>query len=507
MRIKIGLISLMSLIFFACATTPKQPVSLVPQDHFAEIEASPVPLVMNDRVQDWINYFQGNGRDRFELYLQRSGKYIPMMRKILRQYGLPEDLVYLAMIESGFNPHAYSRARATGAWQFIYRTGVRYGLRVDTWVDERRDPEKSTVAAAKYLKDLHDRFNHWYLAAAGYNAGEGKIDRAIRRYRTEDFWEMSRHRYLKRETKDYVPKLIAAAFISKDPGKYGFKNVRYEEPVNFDTVTIDSPTDLRVIAQCAGVPYEEIKLLNPELTHWVTPPNYPNYRIKIPAKGTKEFLMRFSALTSQERFARKVHEVKNGETLQSISRHHGLPAHFVASLNGLSSRTTLRPGHSVLIPDLPPEGERFRREFSGDYYAGGEGTVRYRVRRGDNLWSIGRRVGVSATKLRRLNPHVSWGQLRYGTTLKLALRPSRETPVIAKAVVREEAPAVAEAVVSPDAVILYQVQEGDTLWEIARKHSVSVRSLRRWNGLGKSRRIQPGQTLKIYPVSVTENKV
>ena len=248
-----------------CATAPKQarhssPEEGISQDHFSEIEAKPVPLVMNDRVQDWINYFQGPSHERFERYLMRSGKYIPMIKRILRQYGLPEDLVYLAMIESGFNPHAYSRARATGTWQFIYRTGVRYGLRADNWIDERRDPEKSTIAAAKYLKDLYDQFNDWYLAAAGYNAGEGKIHRAIRKYRTEDFWEMSRQRYLRRETKDYVPKMIAAALISKNPGRYGFSHVKYEEPIPFEEVPIETPIDLRVAAQCAGVTYEEMVL-------------------------------------------------------------------------------------------------------------------------------------------------------------------------------------------------------------------------------------------------------
>src|SRR3989338_4539642 len=246
------LVTTLAVTLSACATAPKQ-AKTISQDHFAEIQRPNIPLVMNDQVQGWLDYFQGRGRVHFERYLRRSGKYTQMMRQVLKSEGMPGDLVYLSMIESGFNPHAYSSARATGAWQFIYETGRRYGLKVDSWVDERRDPEKSTVAAAKYLKDLYDRFNNWYLAAAGYNAGEGKIGRAIRKYATEDFWEIAEQKYLKRETKDYVPKLIAAALIAKDPEKYGFTNLRYEEAISHDTVTLPSSTDLRVVAKLASV--------------------------------------------------------------------------------------------------------------------------------------------------------------------------------------------------------------------------------------------------------------
>jgi membrane-bound lytic murein transglycosylase D len=222
-----------------------------------------IPIVINGQVERFIEYFQTTHRKPFALWLQRSGRYIPMMKEVLKQHGLPEDLVYLALIESGFNPKAYSRRRASGPWQFITRTGKKYGLEVDWWIDERRDPEKSTIAAARHLKDLYDQFSCWYLAAAGYNAGAAKISRAIQRYQTEDFWELTKHKYLKRETRHYVPKMIAAALIAKEPEKYGFTDIVYDEPIRYEKVTVPDATDLKVIARLCEVDYETIKALNP----------------------------------------------------------------------------------------------------------------------------------------------------------------------------------------------------------------------------------------------------
>lgn len=346
----------------ACATTPKtgtNPTSPIVQN---QIHRPSIPLVMNDQVQDWMDYFQGRGRSHFERYLKRSGKYIPMMKKILHQEGLPEDLVYLSMIESGFNPHAYSRARATGAWQFIYQTGKRYGLAADNWIDERRDPEKSTVAAAKYLKDLYDRYDNWYLAAAGYNAGEGKIDRAIKRYATEDFWELIQGKYLRAETKNYVPKLIAAALIAKDPQKYGFTDIDYEEPISFDEVIVQGPLDLRVAARCAGVSYEDIKGLNPELLHWVTPLLNRDYPLKIPEGSQEKFSENYAVLTQEDKLGDERVTVSKTSTVQRLAKKHGVPAILLAAANGLALRDTVKTGHSLVVPLDPPAGETFREK-------------------------------------------------------------------------------------------------------------------------------------------------
>jgi len=215
---------------------------------------SDIPLTVNSKVEGFIDFFQTSGRSGFAKWLSRSERYLPMMKEVLRKNSLPEDLVYLAMIESGFSPRAYSRASAVGPWQFVAGTGKRYSLRIDEWIDERRDPLKSTIAAAMYLKDLYGLFNNdWYLAAAGYNAGENKILRAIDRYNSTDFWDIAEGSYLKRETKNYVPKLLAAAIIAKEPAKYGFADVAYLPPLEFDTVVIESRTDLDLVADLIGV--------------------------------------------------------------------------------------------------------------------------------------------------------------------------------------------------------------------------------------------------------------
>ena len=222
-------------------------------------------------IEKFIRYFQTGGRKRFERYLSRSGKYVGMMQKILVRYGLPEDLVYVALIESGFSPKAYSVAKAAGPWQFISETGRRYGLRIDWWADERRDAEKSTHAAASYLRDLYGMFESWPLATAAYNAGEGKIQRAVTRYKSDDFSELIRHGYLKQETKDYVPKMLAALTIAKDPDKYGFGDVAYEAPLDLRTVSVPGGTDLAAVARLLEVPVEAIRDWNTELRRFCTP--------------------------------------------------------------------------------------------------------------------------------------------------------------------------------------------------------------------------------------------
>ncbi|MBI5826209.1 MAG: lytic transglycosylase domain-containing protein [Deltaproteobacteria bacterium] len=246
-----------------------------------------IPIVVNKSVESHIRYFQTRGRKYFEKWLDRSRDYMTMLRSILRENGLPEDLSYIAFIESGLNPTVKSRANAVGMWQFIKGTARTYGLRVDWWIDERMDPEKATLAAAKYFRNLYGQFGSWYLAAAGYNAGEGKVMRVMRRHDSEDFWVLaSRKRSFKRETREYVPKFLAAILIGKDPTAYGFE----EQPdgaLLYDKAAIPNATDFRVIATAAGTTVEEIKRLNPELLRRFTPPNYPDYEVKIPY-GTKE---------------------------------------------------------------------------------------------------------------------------------------------------------------------------------------------------------------------------
>jgi membrane-bound lytic murein transglycosylase D len=272
------------------------------------------------------------------------------MKNLLKEYGLPEDLVYLSLIESGFNPYAYSRAKAVGLWQFISLTGKRYGLKVNWWVDERRDPEKSTIAAAKYLKDLYEMFSCWYLAAAGYNAGEYKIIKAIKRYQTEDFWKLTQHQYLKRETKDYVPLMIAAAIVAKDPEKYGFIDVEYQEPLRYEEVKVPELTDLSLIAKACEISLDEIKDLNPELRRGVTPPNETEYEIKIPFGKKDLFLKNFEALQPLEKFAFKTHPVKKGETLKGIATLYRVDLEPLLEINHLNKTSRISKGETLLIP-------------------------------------------------------------------------------------------------------------------------------------------------------------
>jgi membrane-bound lytic murein transglycosylase D len=272
------------------------------------------------------------------------------MKDLFKAHGLPEDLVYIAFIESGFDPYAYSRSRASGPWQFISWTGKKYGLKVNWWVDERRDPEKSTLAAAKYLKDLHERFECWYLAAAGYNAGEYKIINAVKRNRTVDFWKLAESRYLKRETKNYVPQMIAAALIAKDPKRYGFTDVEYEEPLRYEKVKVPELTGLFLVAKACETSVEEIKNLNPELQRGVTPPNEEAYEIRIPFGKKDFFLKNFEVLQLVEKFQFKTHLVKQGETLSGIARLYWVDLEPFLELNHLTRTSPISKGKTLLIP-------------------------------------------------------------------------------------------------------------------------------------------------------------
>lgn len=391
---------------------------------------SDIPLTLNNKVNYFIDYFQTRGHSSFARWISRSERYIPLMKEILRKEGMPEDLVYLAMIESGFTPHAISVASAVGPWQFMSGTGKRYDLRIDDWIDERRDPIKSTVAAALYLKELYALFNNdWYLAAAGYNAGENKILRAISMYDTRDFWEISKGSYLKKETKDYVPKLLAAAIIAKEPAKYGFADVAYLPAMDLDTVEIPSRTDLDLIARVAAVPYQTLKELNPELRRWCTPPNYPNYLLKLP-KGKKElFKAEFAKIPADQRYTERIsysrYRAKKGDTLKTVARRYGTTPERLAELNHLKSAAKLR-GKTLLVPvqlaaPVKPAEKPAQAEPEQQLAARKELNKYYTVKKGDTLYSLARRFKVTTAILS------AWNNL----TEKVALRPGKRI-IVAK---------------------------------------------------------------------------
>jgi len=447
-----------------------------------------IPIVINAKVEQFIQCFQTTARKNFTLWLARSQKYIPFMKNLLKENGLPEDLVYMALIESGFSPYAYSRRKASGPWQFIYLTGKRYGLNVNWWVDERRDPEKSTIAAAKYLKNLYDMFECWYLAAAGYNAGEGKIVNAMKRYRTEDFWELTKYRYLKRETKEYVPQMIAAALIAKEPEKYGFEGIEYQEPLRYEKVEVPAVVDLRVIAQACEIELEELKELNPELLRWCTPPGNPTYEIKIPDGKKEIFLKNFEALQPAQKFQFKTHVVKKGDTFSQIAKLYRVDLAPLLEINRIKKTTRLSIGMNLLVP-IPKDQKTTLNLMGGEKKLNGKDLrsdseeIIYTIKKGDTLWSIANEMGVNIGALSRWNNLHPEKKLIPGDKIKIRMTGASQM---------SEDPLKKEG-----KEIIYVVKEGDTLWKIAQKYNVTVAEIKAWNQLNQPDRIYPSDQLKL----------
>lgn len=450
-----------------------------------------IPIVMNERVEFWLNYFQTRGRKYFAAWMSRSGKYIPMMKEILIENGLPQDLVYLSMIESGFKPYAYSHAHASGLWQFIRRTGQHYGLNANWWYDERRDPEKSTLAAAAHLKDLYDYFNNWYLAAAGYNAGQYKIIRAIKRYNTEDFWEMSRFSYLKPETKNYVPKIIAAAMVAKNPEKYGFTDIAYEEPLIYDKVIIEKPTELAVVAKYIGTSKKDLENLNPELLRGVTPPNYPNYELKIPHGKKERFVAAYDDIKKYDVVLHSQHQVRSGENLSTIGKRYGLSYQKIMAANNMRS-TRIRAGQKLVIPSK--SGYSSSAAARNPAPAVNKNASHYTMRRGDTLWSVSRRFGVSISQLRSWNNIENASAVRAGTRLNL----KAQATTVAK-----PAAQVAQQQEGNQNWIYHTVKKGESLWSIANRFGVPIQDIMEWNDLNPEGLVlYPGNALRIKALNL-----
>ncbi|HMQ09916.1 MAG TPA: LysM peptidoglycan-binding domain-containing protein [Oligoflexia bacterium] len=455
-----------------------------------------IPVVMNDKVEKWMDYFQGRGRKSYARWLSRSGKYIPMMKKILAENGLPLDLVYLSMIESGYHPSAYSHAHASGLWQFISGTGRRYGLKSNWWIDERRDAEKSSLAAAQYLKDLYNMFDHWYLAAAGYNAGEFKILRAIKRYDTNDFWEMSRFRYLKPETKNYVPKMIAAAIIAKEPEKYGFTDIEYQEPLQYSKVIIQKPTELSVIAKYLNIPTSTLHDLNPELLRGVTPPKYPNYELKIPMGMELAFEEALPKINKHTVDLVTKHRVRSGEALSTIARKYRVPYRSIMRINNMNS-TRIRAGQLLVIPQKRGSvysGSQTSAKKSSSVTSNAQRQVpasgQYKVKSGDSLWSISRKFSVSVSQLRQ------WNDIQNSRTVQIGQNIYVQSPGVVSGQKQ-----TAQNDSNGGQWIYYQVKQGDSLWSIAREHGTNVNDVLEWNDLNQNNiTLYPGNTIKIKPI-------
>jgi len=473
-------------------------------------------------IGKYIRYFQTRGRKRFELYLSRSGKYVEMMQKILVRYGLPEDLVYVALIESGFSPKAYSVARAAGPWQFISATGRRYGLRIDWWADERRDAEKSTHAAASYLRDLYGRFESWPLAAAAYNAGEGKIQKAVARYKSDDFSELIRHRYLKQETKDYVPKMLAALTIAKDPDKYGFGDVAYEAPMDLRTVSVPGGTDLATVARLLEVPVEAIRDWNPELRRFCTPPNRERYDLRLSVDAALLAEERMEEICTQAKIIFLQHNVRRRETLPVLAARYGTTVPVLKELNGLKRDslgrtkrlvipvtglmeteavpgTEVSPGQLTMAHMRVEEGSRKARIRGGRRAEPGDAVI---VRKGDTLARLAKRHGVRVKELASANGLTPASKLKVGAHLVLPESGGAAESRTAQAVVPEASGGTKTSAAGAERDARkksthYKVHKGDTLDQIARVYGVTVDRLADRNRLKKSQMIRPGLVLVI----------
>jgi len=421
-----------------------------------------IPIVFNDAVKYYIKWFSEDKKRVFANWLKRSRLYVPIITEILREQNMPEDLVYLAMIESGFNPKAYSHAKASGPWQFIYATGGRYGLEVDYWVDERRDPEKSTVAAAKYLKDLFDQFGCWYLAAAGYNAGEGRIGRLVQRHNTNDFWELYKYNTLPRETRNYIPQLIAAAIIAKDPAKFGFGSITYDPPVRFTHVRVPAATPMAVIARASSIDMDTVNMCNPEILRGITPPGKNDYAVKLPPEvDAKVFSERLEAALEGFPTIRSIttYKVQKKDSMAGILKKHNVSERDLVLVNSSDNNLRIKPGMVIAIP-----------KFSG------ESTSHT----------------VLAKQVTQNPPSV--------TRSKALRKDNDDRPAkiaLAKVSVRETNPS------RRPAKVFHVVKRGETLSEISDRYGIDEASLRSANRL-KGNRVYPN--MKIRLVSHVETK-
>lgn len=398
-----------------------------------------IPLEVNRMVLQWIDYFQGRGRPHMERYLSRSTRYAPVMKEILRQNGLPEDLIYIALIESGFSSTAHSSAAAVGYWQFIRGTGRHYNLQIDSYVDERRDFIRSTQAAAEYFKGLYNLFGAWYLAIASYNVGENRVKNVIMRNHTRDFWQLARENRLPDETINYVPKFLAARLIAKEPEKYGFTDIEYMPPLEFDEAEFSTAIDIKKLAEGMGLEYDDLRDLNPAYKRGVAFAKSGKLKLRIP-KGMQEQAL--AAATAAEARNRKIYvaeddwsyyRVRRGDTISTLARKFNTSQHYLRKLNRLSVRSMLVAGRRIRVP-------------------------------AETVGGLSKQEVVRSSLKRRSSRAV---------TAKNGRTPSNSNPKI------------------------HIVRRGDTLIDIARRYNVSIRELTRHNQLNRRAKIFVGARLEI----------
>ncbi len=454
-----------------------------------------VPLETNRKVELALKYFQTKGRRVFTIWLERSGRYEGMIKSILKNYDLPENLMYLAMIESGFNPKAFSYARASGLWQFIFGTGSYYGLRSNWWFDERRDPILSSHAAAKHLIDLYERFDHWYLALAGYNCNPRRIESRMRAQNTRDFWQLRR---LPRQTRNYIPTFIAANIIAQDPEKYGF-NIQKLEPVVYDTIMISESVDLEIVSQCVDTTFEAIKDLNPAVKRWCTPPGIKNFALNIPIGTKQKFRENYAKIPDEKKRSWVRHRVRSGETLSEVAKKYGSTVAVIKNHNKIRG-SMIKVGQYLLIP--VPQNKNYyqyqvryakrkpRKRSNPGVIPRGYKKIIYTVKKGDTIGEIAEVYHTRASKIR------AWNGLYYGQFIY----PKQDLKIWIPENSTEQGSRIASVPSKLPKGSYHIVRSGDTLWDIAQKYNMSIKNLKKLNGK-RSNTIKPGEKLQIREIS------
>jgi membrane-bound lytic murein transglycosylase D len=447
-----------------------------------------LPLTVNDSVLQYLSFFTTTrGRAIVSRGLERAGRYNDMIRRVLKEEGVPQDLIYLAQAESAFQPQAVSRAGARGIWQFMPYRGEEYDLERTYWIDERSDPEKATRAAARHLRDLYGMFGDWYLVMAAYNSGPMNVARAIERTGYADFWELQKRKALPKQTQNYVPIILALAFVAKDPGLYGVQVVP-EKPAKTETISVDHTIDLHLVADAANADFDDLKLLNPELLRNATPTG-SGFQLNLPIGTAKSFEENIGQVPEEKWTSWRLHAAEQGETLSDIARRYRVTVPAIEAANHLDSHASVPAGFLLNVPTLPPAAPK---------------RLSYRVQRGDTLAGIAGRFDVTVEELKRWN-HISGAHVARGSRLRIYAggeAAQKSSPGGSKSKSAENASQGVENVSTRGAdrsaaAGEHRVKPGETLYSIAREHQTTVAALRQANPFLAERPLQAGDVLSV----------